>query len=807
MSGLLTDLARAWRVLQCHRGISLLILLTLALGLGANAAVFTIGRGVILRPLPYLDPDRLIFVWRGRPAAVHGPSDRGIFTSAEFVALRERQRSFASMAAAEVWTGNVGARLDLAATGGGERLNGAFVSAGFFETLGARAILGRTLADGDPQDVAVISHDVWQRLFAQSPDVISRRIELVTGRAKQRGMRSITVVGVLAPRVQFTYPEATDVWMPLPLNWSGINNGLIYTVIARLRPGVSLAQATDNMMPRASSATVGSDRASAPRSFWLESAHENAVGETRPALLLIGAVAALVFCIACLTAATLLLAQTIERRRDIAVRMALGASRWRIARQLFGETAIMATIAGAASIVVVALLDPVMRAAMPPGTPRAQEIGLDLVTLGWITVLVSLAVVLSALLPAWRSSGADPGDVIGTTGRTATASRGAAMLRHGLIAVQVALVAVLLIGGGLLLRSFWKLQQVDLGFDGHRIFTAEMRLLDPRYFERGAQQAFVSELLSRVRALPGVEIASVTSAVPMRGVDWTVAFSQQGTWVAAKRREVDPDYFGLMRIPLIAGRNFAPSDSETAPAVVVVSQSLAARVFPGRNPIGQRLELDRDHQPEIIGVVGDVHNIRIESDGEPAYYLPRAQQPSELICLVARTTRSVSDLAPAVRAIVASLDPRQPVLQATTVAGIVSDSIADRRFYATATVAFAIITLVLAAAGLYGVTASTTSARTREIGIRVALGASSGRILRMLVAQGVRPAIVGLGLGIVAAFWTTRFLERFLFQIQSSDALTYVAAAAGVVTLTAAACVLPARRATRGNPTDALRHE
>ncbi len=810
MSGLLSDLRGAWRLLCRYRGTSLLILLTLALGLGANAAIFAIGRGVLLRPLPYYDPERLVLLWGRRESAEPGSTGRGLATPRWFREIRGRERSFSSIAAIESWNGNPGATFDLASSSGGERLRGAFVTPNFFSTIGVGASVGRTFSEADPADLAVISHDLWQRLLGGSLDVIGRRIELATGRGRQRATRPLTIVGVLPPRVQFSYPESTDVWLPLvaqQLEDPRLQDAIMYQIVARLRPGVTLRQAHDDMAALKSAMAADLNRNLDRITFWLEPVHENAVGAARPALQLLSAVAALVFLVASLNVATLLLAQTVERRREIALQLALGASRWRIIRQLVTESSAMAIIAAGISVAVVAALQPLLRAAMPPGIPRTQEIGVDLLTLAWVTVLVTLAVVLSTIVPAWRSSGIDPGVEIGQGGRTATQSRSAAIWRHGLVATQVAAVVVLLVGGGLLLRSFWKLQHVDLGFDGERVFTAEMRLLDPRYFDDVRLKAFQTELLSRVRGLPGVERASITSSVPLRGVDWTSGFSHRGERLTAKRRDIDPDYFAVMRIPVLAGRVFSDLDVEAAARVVIVSRSLAARLFPGENPIGRRLELNPKDQPEIVGVVGDVRNTRIESDGAPAYYVPRAQQSSEIICLVVRTAPGTSELAPAVRAIVASLDPAQPVMNATTIDGIVSESIADRRFYAAATGAFALVTLLLAAAGLYGVTSHGIVARTREIGLRVALGAAPGRLVRMLIAQSVRPVILGLAIGLVVASWAGRLLERFLFNVTTFDLLTYAGTVCWVLTLTAIACLLPALRAARLSPTVALRHE
>jgi predicted permease len=424
-----------------------------------------------------------------------------------------------------------------------------------------------------------------------------------------------------------------------------------------------------------------------------------------------------------------------------------------------------------------------------------------------VTALVTLAVVLATIVPAWRGSALDPSVELVQTTRSATQSRAAAMWRHGLVTAQVAIVVVQLVAGGLLLHSFWKLQHVDLGFLGERVFAAEMRLLDPRYFDESQLRDFQDELLTRVRALPGVQAASITSSVPLRGVDWTRPVSHEGRRVTAKERDVEPEYFDVMGIPLVAGHGFSSADHVSAAPVLIISRTLAEQLFPEGSPVGKHLSINPKRPHEIIGVVADVRNVRVDSEGDPAYYVPRAQRSSELICLVVRTAEGTPDLAPAVRTIVASIDPMQPVLNATTLDRVVSDSIADRRFFAMATAAFAVITLLLSAAGLYGVTSYGINARTREIGVRVALGADPGRLARLLTAHSIRPVIVGLVFGLVAAFWASRLIEQFLFNVPGFDPLTYVTVAAWVLGLTTLAAAWPAVRASRMNPTVALRHD
>jgi putative ABC transport system permease protein len=803
ISGLVADLRGGWRLLSRYKATSVLIVITLALGFGANVAIFAMGRGVLLRPLPYSDPDRLMLVWVGRsgPAA----RARGLATPRFLAEIQARQRTLSSVAAVELWDGNPSAAFDLSSSDGAERLHGAFVTPTFFQTLGIAASMGRTFTDGDPTDLVVISHELWQRLFGGSVDVLNRRIELATGRGKQRVVQSLSIVGVLPPRVQFTYPERTDVWRLLgPAELAGPLDAIRFRLVARLRPGVTLPQAEQDL--ESVGVAVATDR-KFDVTFWPEPVHEYATGAARPAVLLLGGIAGLVFVVACLNVAALLLAQSVERRRDTAIHVALGASRWRIIRRLMAESSLLAIFAAVASVTVVAALQPLLRAVIPSTFPRIDEVGVDLVALAWTTALVTAGIVCSTIVPAWRSSEVDSAEEMARAGRSATQSRSTVRWRHSLVTIQVVIVVVMLVAGGLLLRSFWQLQQVDLGFSGERVFTAEMRLLDPRYLDPARLKSFQSELLTRVRALPGVEQASITSAVPLRGVDWTEGFLHRGERMAARRREVDPDYFAVMGIPVLSGRGFTAFDGESAAPVVVLSRALAARLFPAESPLGQTLALNPKNQAQVIGVVGDVRNARVEDDGDPAFYLPRAQRSSELICLVARTAPGTSDLAPAIRAIVASIDPLQPVFNATTMDRIAAETVADRRFYAFATAAFALVTLLLAAAGLFGLMSYTVIARTREIGVRIALGATQMRLVRMLIRQSVQPVAIGLGLGLVAAFWGVRLIERFLFQVRTVDALTYVGAAGWVLGITMLASLLPAVRGARMNPTTALRHE
>ncbi len=811
MRNFVEDLSHASRVLRRRPGYALAAILTLALGIGANTAIFAVVRSVLLRPLPYSEPDRLVMIWSERKSDT--VLRRGIATPLEVTQWRARSKSLSDLAVLELWSTDPGARMDFAGDQGAERLRGSYASPNFFDVLGVRATLGRTFADSDTAsgagDVVVLSDGLWQRRFGADRNVVGRSIELTLGR-RDRRVRRFTVIGVLPPRFRFTYPKDTELWTPR--SWrevaAGPKSAMMYTVIARLRDGVSPAQAHGEMaaVNEAMARDLPDVSYLSSQSIALEPVQDYAVGQVRPAMLLLVAVTVFLLGIACINVANLLLARTIERSRELAVRAALGAGRARLVRQLLAEGVVLAGAGGALGVVFAAMLQPVLRATLPSTMPRADEIGIDGVTLLWAFGLAALTSVAAGLAPSWRRT-PNLQAALKQGGATVTGDVHASRWRRALIATQVAAVVVLLSGGGLLLHSFWNLQRVDLGFDGSRVLTMEMRLMGAQYRDDARLRMFQEATLEHVRAVPGVTQASMTSSVPFRGVDWMRRLTVDGRPGAyfVNEREVDPDYFSVMRIPLRAGRVFDRSDTASSTPVAIVSEALARAMFPGESALGRLI--DREPKLQIVGVVGDVRQKRVDEAAVPAYYTARTQQPSELICLVARTTPGATGVAAAVRAAVASVDPNQPVEGITTLDQIVSESIADRRFYAAATTAFSVVALLLAVVGLYGIVSRGVTERLRELGIRIVLGAARGDLIGLVVRQGLLPVAVGLGLGTVAALWTSRLLRAFLFDVTTVDPVTYVAVPAVVVLVSAIACYIPARRASDIDPIIALREE
>lgn len=817
MDGFLLDLRTALRAAQRRPQLTLLTIATLVLGLGANTAIFAVARGTLLRPLPYSDPDGLVMIWQ---TVTNTTQPRGIATPEMLREYRARNQSFQDIAAVELWTNNPSSRPDLAGEEGAERLRGSVATPNFFNVVGATAALGRTFVEDDNRDVVILSDAFWRRRFAADPAVVGKTIELTYGRARSR--ERLTVIGVLPPRFRFTYPDDTEVWMLLP--WAEVTKttqqALLYNLVGRLKPGATVDSATADM-----SGVVASMRTDIPKGgydrmrVWVEPIHEWSVGRVRPAVRLIAAMTGLLLVIACLNVASLLLAQTSTRRRELALQLTLGASRSRLLRQIFTEVGLMTVVSAVLAVVAAVLVQQLIRSVLPPLMPRADEVTVDLWTVAWTTAIGVATIALAGLLPGIRATGIDPHVELAAGGRTATSGIAAVRLRQTLVALQMGAAAVLLIGGALLMSSLWNLRNVNLGFDGHSVLTQELQLMGPQYRDDARQIAFGDELLARVRRIPGVLQAATTSSIPFRGVDFRRNFNIAGVSerIVANHRPIDPEYFDVMRIPLVEGRLLTPDDTTTSPLVAVVSESMARAMQPNR-AIGTRLPFQRVDTSagkprlvtdfiEVVGVVGDVRAVRIEDSGAPAVYVPRTQQPITTICLVIRADREAEHIASSVRAAVRDIDPSQPIGQMTTIDDVVARTIADRRFLAIATSAFAVVALLLTVAGLYGVMAIATTERVRELGIRVALGATRAAVVSMLLRQGIVPVMAGVAIGSLTSVWLMRFFTSYLFGIQTIGAPVFTVVAVMVTLGGMAACLFPARAASRVDPMQALRSE
>lgn len=808
-----TDVLQALRLCSRQPRFVAAITLTLAIGVGVNGAVFSILHAVLLQPLPYDHPNDVVMVWNAfnRPTNWRTSTDIG-----HVQAWHDLTHDALLDVAAIKLPGKSGLPMDLVLPDRAERLRAATVTPNFFDILGVRAARGRlfTVADDTANigDVLVLSDALWRRDFGSDPGIVGRTVTFMTGRTM--APRAFTVMGVLPAAVRFTYPSAPEVWVMQ--TWSGVNQEPRGTItydgaVARLRPGMTVAQAqalVDLLNPR-----INPPRANSPAQFQqstrLEPIYDWVVGDTRPSLLLLGGVGLLVLLITCATVANALFVRITGRQRELSVRAALGAARDHLLWQLLSEGVLLACLGAAAGTALAALVQPALRAIVPPLVPRADEIGVNAAMLGFGAAAVLLTIASATIVPAWRGARVDLADALKRASATVSSDRSAARWRLGFIVVQSALAAALLTSAALLLASFWKLGHVPLGFDGDRVLTVEMRLFDPKDRQPAALAAFQQDLESRVRAVPGVLEVGLTTAVPFRGTDFMLRLNKTGETdkeaFNANGRAVDAAYFDIMRIPLVRGRLIQASDTANSLPVVVISQSLARQLYGENDPIGQRLDLDSP--TEIVGVVGDVRYVSLDKDPINALYRPAPQWSVGLVCLVIRSASNAASLPAAVRGAIRDVAPALPAMNMTTIDQIVSDSVADRRFYTTATAAFALLALLLTMGGLSIVVARAALERRRELAIRGALGAAPRGLLALVMREGMLAVGAGTLFGLAGAFAAAKALVPFLFRVAPREPWVYSAVALIVVSVAAIASSWPAWRATRTSLSEVLRSE
>ncbi len=811
MAGWLLDLRYAWRLLLHSPGASVGAVVTLALGIGVTTAIYGVVHAVLLKPLPYFEPDRLVIV--GLPRAPH-PLDvrwRPLWypiLGTEARAMAARTDIFESVTPFELWTFSTAANLALADAVTPEVLRGGLVEPAFFDVLGVRAALGRTFHRGDWRgDVVVISDAFWRRRFGGDPGILGRTIRL-DGAPR-------TVVGVLPAHVEVTYPVGTEVWGLLAegqVDATGRN--MMFHTIARLQPGVSVAQATAALAP-IMARRYATRRGPEPR-FIAQPVEEWAAGAVGPALLLVSGAAALLLLAACATAGLLLLGRALRRAPETAVRAALGASRGRLMRQALVESTVVGMIAAACAVLVAAVLHPAVRWVAPPAVPRLDELAVDLGTLLWAACAGLLCAVLTGLVAHGAFAAAGGLAAPGQAGATVMNARGLGWSRVLLIA-QTALVVALLAGAGLLLHSFWKLRLVDLGFESTNLvaFETAVKKRPERLPTVAEAEMLVAEevrfreaLQRRLRAIPGVRETALTGTLPFADYDGGTRVPlgepvPSGLKVDSHFRIVSPEFFRLLRLRLLAGRFLSDRDTRTAPRVVVVSQSLGRALFGESSPVGRTLYWNDPY--EIVGVVEDVRWRRPDEDARPAFYLSSAQENTVKTSVIADTALDLASFATAARHAVRTLDPDRPITRMTTVPQLVSNATSDERFYALATAAFAALALVIAAVGIFGAVSASVAARVREIGIRIALGAGRGEIQRLVMRQGYLPVLAGLGLGGLAAVWVARALRSLLFEVGPLDPVTFLVVPVLLLGTSLLAAWLPARRTLRIDPVDVLR--
>ncbi len=811
MESTLQDVRFALRTLIARPLFSLSIVFLLALGIGANTALFTVVNGVLFSPLPYAEPERLVAVTEANRRD-GGELDISNLQAANLRDLRER--NIVLQDAAGYWQGP-GIRTDGEEP---EQLALIRTTHNLMAVLGIEPVVGALFPQAAPEAAytAMLDHGYWERRFAADPDVVGRALTL-DGEA-------YTVVGVTPP--DFRFLERADAYVvgpqavpspPIDLGDDYQNDRTTGYMegVGRLLPGVTLDRAVADVdrVGRELEAEFPDEQAG--RTFTVLPLHQNLVGGVQPALLLLLGAVGFVLLIACANVANLLLARASDRRKEIALRTALGASRSRVVRQLLTESLMLSVCGGGlGALLAVAGLEP-LRGFLPTSIPRIGDIGVDAAVLGFTVLITVVTGAVFGLAPAWQSSGTDAQSVIRADSRAASSGKGRARLRDGLVVAEIALASVLLIGAGLMSRSLMELQSRDPGFEPRGVLTLRLALPQTKYDTSDKIAAFYWQLVDEIGALPGVESAATVLGIPFSGTHagfsyliWGEEPPPPGQEYEASFQAVSPGYFETLGIPMLAGRDFTRADTADVPEVAIVSEALVRRHFPDVDPLTQSLQFDTgpDGTPiQIVGVVGSTRHLGYDGEIEPEVYLTFEQMTFPFTSVVVRTAGDPADLTAIVRGKVLELDPDQPVYRIQPLEGLMFDTVAQPRFSSRLLGGFAAVALLLAAVGVFGVISYSVSQRTREIGIRMALGADAGNVLTTVMAHAA--TLVGLGIvgGLAAAAGMARMLEHLWVEISALDPTVFVAVPCVLAAVSLLATWLPARRATRVDPVEALR--
>ena len=811
MDSLIKDIRYGVRGLLKHPGFTALVVITLALGIGASTAIFSVVDSVLLRRLPYSTASRLVAIQELSQAG-----KRVQVTSANFIDWRAQNTVFEHLAAIRQTTSN------LALSDHAERIELAQTNANFFDVFGIRAQHGRLFIPQDEQPghepVVVLSNALWQRRFSADPSLVGKPITL--------DGKNYTVVGI-AP-AGFQYPDKTDVWVPplklVPELWANQDvtqtRGMGYlAAVATLKPGVSLQQAAVEMETITARLRQQYPDTNNRRFNRVVSLHEHLIGDTNKLLwLLLGAVT-FVLLIGCANVANLLLASGASRQKEMAIRTALGASRARVVRQLFTESTLLALIGGTVGLLIAYWGLAGITKLLPGDFPRLNEIHMNVRVLGFTFAASVLTGILFGLVPALQISRPDVQEAIRETGRGVSGNRRQSHFRQALIVVEVALSVVLLVGAGLLFRSFLRLQSVNTGFVAEHVWTARLTPSGTSYANQADYDRFYNQVLEKVSAVPGVQDAGVINTLPLdKGP--TAGFRVDGRpvttpdkWPSANYRAVSPNYFRAMGIPVLQGRAYTERDNTNSPLVMIVNQKLADEEFSGENPIGKRITFgntDSNRQPvwfEIVGVVANIRSLELREEPTAEVYFAALQDYWPAMSLVVRSSVDSPNLTASVRQIVNEVDKSVPVSNVQMMDHVVSASITQPRFNLFLLGLFSTVAMLLSAAGIYGVTAYSVTQRTHELGIRIALGARANDVLALVAKSGLSMAFAGIAIGLLASLALTRLLNAILFEVTPTDVPTFTIVSVGLIAIAAIACYVPARRATKVNPLVALRHE
>jgi putative ABC transport system permease protein len=791
------DLRFGWRMLGSSAGFSVTAIAALALGIGANSAIFSLVNSILLRPLPFPDADRLVMIWDRNPKGI----ERNSVSPPNFADYRARARSFFGV------TAFYEASANLLGSGEPEHVASYAVSREFFDVLGVEPLLGAGLNAEPSTPAAVLSYELWMRRFGGDPRAIGAMLRI--------DGQEYTIRGVMPPDFHFPSRE-TALWTTMPFDPAGFSRQAHFlAVIGRLKPGIPLGQARAELEVVAAAMARANPASNSGWGVTSQPLREQVVGQVRTSLLLILGAVGFVLLIACANIANLLLAQGTRREGELAVRTALGASALRLARQMITESVLLALLGGAVGLLLAVVGVAGLKALRPASIPRLEEVSVN----GWVvafTFVLSLITGLACgLVPAWRISRMDPNDGLKEGGlhrRSFARDRSRGLL----IISEVALSTLLTLGAALLIRTFLHLQRLDPGFDPRGVVTLTLDIPPVRYPDTRQRSALIEEAVARVGALPGVEAAGLISNLPLTGGE---GFNRFGFTIEGKDdasaenhrfygRWITRGYLRTMAIPLLRGRDFSDTDRESGVPVVIIDSMLARRYFPDENPVGKfvRLSYSRSAPREIVGVAQEVRLLGLDTEPAPQIYIPVIQEARSItMTLVLRTTLPPPTAAKSARAELRRIDSTLPVYGVQPMAELIADSIAARRFHTLLMGLLAALALVLSAVGIYGVMSCMVGERLREIGIRMALGARPPDILMLVVRQGMKQALVGTAGGLAAALLLTRALTSLLYGVSRLDRWSFASAALTVLTASLLACLVPALRAAQANPMRALR--
>jgi putative ABC transport system permease protein len=807
MDTILQDLRYGIRSLLKNPGFTFVAIVALALGIGANSAIFSVVNTLLLSPLPFKDPDRLVMVWEKN---FPRNRERNVVSPANFLDWNSQNQVFEHLAAL------VDIHVNLTNAGEPVELEAQLVTASLFPLLGVQPVYGRAFLDSedvpDSERVAIISHRLWQGRFGADPQLLGKTITL--------SGRSYTVVGIMPQGFYFLNNE-TDLWVPICFNTGRDYRavaGRYLRAVARLKPGVTLSQAQAEMSLIASRLEQSYREFNAGWGVNVISLQEQVVGDVRPALLVLLGAVGFVLLIACANVANLLLARAATRQKELAVRTALGASRGRLIRQLLNESLLLGVIGGAAGLLLAYWAIALLIKFNPGNIPRLEEVGLDGRVLAFTLAVSIVTGLIFGMIPAVQASRPDLNESLKEGGRRSSGGASHRRVRSIFVVSEVALALVLLVGAGLMIRSFIKLQQVDLGYDPENLLTARVLLPISKYGDNPKRATFFKQAVERIQAIPGVQAAGAVSWLPLSGLGSATSFwvdgrpePPPGEKPTTDVRVITPGYFAAMGIPLIKGRIFDERDTAESPRVLIINETMARQFFPDEDPIGKRLIISWDHPSlpdEIIGVVGDARLTSVDGEMRPAIYWPHARQAAySSMTFAVRADGDPLALTGSLLGEIRSIDAELPVADIRTMGEVVSTSTSRPRFNMLLLALFAAVALVLAAVGIYGVMAYSVNQRTHEIGIRMALGASGTDVMRLIVGQGMLLVLAGVGLGLIGAFFLTGLMSSLLFGVNATDPATFLSISLILAGVAFVACYIPARRATRVDPMVALRYE